>query len=280
MDKRRMCPHCRAFITTDDPTCPYCGERVGPRAIELRNAGEMVAGWIPHARFVTTLLLIVNGGLFLATSMFPGGATNPSVLYFFGAKEGEAILQGHQWWRLITAGFLHGGFAHILMNGWVMIDLGAQVEMVYGPARLIVFYVLTTIAGYLLSLWWSPVLSIGASAALFGFIGAMIALGVANPSSAGRMIRQMYTRWAIYGLAYGFLPVILSVVGIHLPIALDNAAHIGGLAAGFGLGYVAGVPTHSTYAREKFWQIAAGVCILATLVSFYMVYLHFPRQTQ
>ena len=43
MDKRRMCPHCRAFITTDDRVCPYCNERVGPKAMDLRNAGGMIA---------------------------------------------------------------------------------------------------------------------------------------------------------------------------------------------------------------------------------------------
>jgi rhomboid protease GluP len=270
MDKRRMCPHCRAFITTSDSKCPYCGERVGPKAIELRNTGDMIAGLIPHARFVTTLLLIINGGLYLAVSMYPGGATNPYVLYAFGAKLTQAIFQGHQWWRLVTAGFLHGGLTHILMNGWVLIDLGAQVEVVYGPARLIVFYVLTSVAGFLLSSWWSPALSIGASAALFGFIGAMIALGVANPSSVGQQIKKLYLRWALYGLAFGFLPIFQT----------DNAAHIGGLASGFVLGYVAGIPAHSTYARERFWQIAAGFCVLLTLVSFYMVYLHFSDVTR
>ena len=265
-----MCPHCRAFITTNDSKCPYCGERVGPKAIELRNTGEMIAGWIPHARFVTTLLLIVNGGLYLATSMFPGGATNSYVLFAFGAKQSYAIFQEHQWWRLITAGFLHGGLTHILMNGWVLMDLGAQVELVYGPARMIVLYVVTSAAGFLLSAWWSPALSIGASAALFGFIGAMIALGVANPSSVGQMIRKLYLRWALYGLAFGLLP------GFHI----DNAAHIGGLAAGFGLGYVAGIPARSTYSLERFWQIAAGICVLLTLVSFYLAYLHFSDVTQ
>ncbi len=261
-----MCPNCRAFITTSDSTCPYCNERVGPKAIELRNAGEMIGGLIPHARFVTTLLLIVNAGLFLATSMYPGGSGNPSVLFAFGAKESEAIVQDHEWWRLVTAGFLHGGLTHILMNGWVLFDLGAQVEVVYGPARLIVLYVVTSVAGFMLSTWWSPALSIGASAALFGFIGAMIALGVANPSSVGRMIRGTYTRWAIYGLAYGFIPFF------HV----DNAAHIGGLASGFVLGYFAGIPARSTYTRERIWQVAAGVCVAITLFSFYLVYRHFP----
>ena len=265
-----MCPHCRAFITTSDRVCPYCNERVGPRAVDLRNTGEMIAGWIPQARFATTLIIVINVGLYLATSMFPGGTSNPYVLFAFGAKETQAIFQDHEWWRLITAGFLHGGLTHIFMNMWVMLDLGAQIEMIYGIARLIVFYVVTTICGFLLSAWWSPALSIGASAALFGYIGAMIALGVANPSSVGREIKKLYLRWAIYGLAFGFIPIFRT----------DNAAHLGGLASGFILGYVAGIPAHSSYLRERFWHIAAWTCGALTLVSFYEVYLHFPHLRQ
>lgn len=267
MDKRRMCPHCRAFITTSDSVCPYCNERVGPRAIQLRDTGELIGGLIPHARFFTTLILLINGGLFLATSIMSGGTPSNGVLYYFGAKEVEAIVREHQYWRLVTAGFLHGSFMHILMNCWVMFDLGAQVELVYGPARLIVFYFLSTVAGYILSTYTSAALSIGASAALFGWIGAMIALGVVNPSSAGRAIKKTYLIWAGVGLAYGFLSSYI-----------DNAAHIGGLAAGFGLGYVSGMPSHSTYFKERIWQIGAGVCVLLTLLSFYLVYTHFPHQ--
>jgi rhomboid protease GluP len=262
-----MCPHCRAFITTSDRVCPYCNERVGPRAIQLRDTGELIGGLIPQARFFTTLLLLINGGFFLATSILSGGAPSSGVLYYFGAKEVEAIVQGHQYWRLVTAGFLHGDFMHILMNGWAMLSLGAQVELEFGPARLIVFYVVSSISGYLLSTWWSPSLSIGASAALFGWIGAMIALGVSNPSSAGRAIQKTYLIWAGVGLAYGFLSS-----------RIDNAAHIGGIAAGFVLGYVGGTPVHSTYVKERFWQVAAVACAILTLVSFYLVYSHFPHQ--
>ena len=260
-----MCPHCRAFITTSDSKCPYCGERVGPKAIELRNAGEMIAGLIPQARYVTTLLLIINGGLYLACSTFPGGATNPYVLYAFGAKLSQAVFQEHQWWRLITAGFLHGGLTHILMNGWVLLDLGAQVEIIYGPARLIVLYVLTSAAGFLLSCWWSPALSIGASAALFGFIGAMIALGVRHRNPMGDAIRGMYVRWALYTLVLGFL---IS--------RIDNAAHIGGLAAGFCVAYVAETP-RVTGSGETLWRVAAWSCILITLVCFLKMWLWYSQ---
>ena len=60
---------------------------------------------------------------------------------------GQAIFLG-QWWRLVTAGFLHGGLFHILMNSWVLFDLGAQVEQVYGARRMLVFYFVSTVGGF------------------------------------------------------------------------------------------------------------------------------------
>src|ERR1039457_5679401 len=70
MDQRRMCPNCRAFITTHDKVCPYCNERVGPRAAERRDPGAILGGFIPHARFVTMIILTINFGLYLATVVF------------------------------------------------------------------------------------------------------------------------------------------------------------------------------------------------------------------
>ena len=66
MDKRRMCPNCRAFITTDDKVCPYCEVQVGPRAIDRRSPADVLGGLIPHARFTTMLILLLNTGLYLA----------------------------------------------------------------------------------------------------------------------------------------------------------------------------------------------------------------------
>jgi rhomboid protease GluP len=266
MDQRIMCPQCRAFIGSRDRTCPYCGERITPRAVNARNPKEIIAGFIPHARFTTMMILLINSALFVGTTLLSRTVGEQNALYAFGAKFGPAIVQGHQWWRLVTAGFLHGGLLHIAMNSWVLFDLGAQVEEIYGAARLIVFYFVATVAGFALSLWWSPgVLSIGASAGLMGLIGAMIALGVRNPGSAGSAIRGMYIRWAVYILIFGLLP------GFNV----DNAAHIGGLAAGFGAAYIAGMPSRSTSGQETFWRGAAGVCLALTAFSFMAMYLQF-----
>jgi len=265
-----MCPHCRAFITSSDKTCPYCNTPVGPRAIERRDPGPILGGLIPQAHFVTSMILLINFGLYAATALYSARTGNGGwvdidgqTLIAFGGKVRAAILGYGQWWRLVTAGFLHGGLFHILMNSWVLFDVGAQVEQIYGARRLIVIYFASTVCGFLASTFWSNSLSIGASAGLFGLIGAMIAVGVRHKGSFGHAIRGLYIRWAIYGLMIGLLP------------GIDNAAHIGGLAAGFACGYLAGLPSIVENFTEKVWRIASYAALIATGYSFLQMFLWF-----
>ena len=270
VDNRRMCPNCRAFITTDDKVCPYCEVKVGPRAIDRRYPADVLGGLIPHARFTTMMILLINAGFFLATLLYSSRITgqmgldpDQGALLDFGGKSGYDILIRGQWWRLITAGFLHGGIMHILMNSWVLFDLGVAVEEAYGTSRYLVIYFISTITGYLASLWWAPrVLSIGASAGIFGLIGAMIALGVRDRSSRGTAIRNTYLRWAVYVLIIGLLPIF----------SIDNAAHIGGGIGGFIIGYIAGTPRLKG-AGEGFWRGAAIFAAAVTALAFAQMFL-------
>src|ERR1700679_3345335 len=131
MDPRRMCPHCRAFITNKDRVCPYCNEKVGERAVDRRSPGDLLGGLIPNARFVTTILMTINVGMYLLTVIYSMRSGNERAfldldartLVFFGAKFTPAIQVG-QWWRLVTAGYLHGGLIHIFMNSWVLLTVG------------------------------------------------------------------------------------------------------------------------------------------------------------
>ena len=253
-----MCPHCRAFITTDDKVCPYCDTPVGPRAIDIRSPGEALGGLIPQAHFTTVLILLINFGLYVATAIYAsqhgrGGFMDLDTLTLtlFGAKWNIGILHG-QWWRLITAGFLHGGLMHIGMNSWVLYDLGAQVEEAYGTARFLVIYFIAGVTGFFASMMWNPAPAVGASASLLGLIGAMIALGTRSNTNYGRAMRGFYIRWAIYGVALGFLMS-----------SVDNAAHLGGLAGGFAIGYIAGTP-RLVGPSENIWKGLAGLCILLT----------------
>ncbi len=276
MDKRRMCPHCRAFISSSDRVCPYCHEAVGQRAVQQRDTGAVLAGFIPQARFTTIVILVINFGLYFATTLYSLRQGNADAmwnidirtLFDFGARNREAILLGKQWWRLVTAGFLHGGLMHILMNSWVLFDLGAEVEAAYGTSRMLVFYFISTVCGFLASTFFSSaVISVGASAGLFGLIGAMIAFGMQHQSALGAAIRGLYVRWAIYGLLFGLLPFF----------RVDNAAHIGGIVSGFAVAYLAGLPRVSGSLREQFWRGMAAACIVLTVLSFLKMYLWFAH---
>jgi rhomboid protease GluP len=268
-----MCPNCRAFISTSDKVCPYCDVKTGPRAVD-RRASDSGEGFIGGARFTTVLLLLINAGMYIATvvmSIQMGsegiGDVNPIALRLLGAKTGIDIIVRDEWWRLITAGFLHGGIFHILMNSWIIFDVGAMVEEMYGTARYIAFYILSTIGGFLASTFWTPILSVGASAGLFGLIGAMIALGVRSRTPMGSAIRAHYTQWVLYMFLIGLLPFF----------NVDNAAHLGGLATGFALAYAAGTPRLIEDWREKLWRGAAAASIIMTAVAFGLMLLSVLR---
>ena len=263
-----MCPHCRAFITDKDRVCPYCNERVGPRAVETRSDAPLLGGLIPQARFTTVLILLINFAFYAASAIYAMKAgtgdamdLDAKTLYFLGAK--YAVFESGQWWRLVTAGFLHGGLLHILFNSWALFDVGAMVDQVYGTNRMLVIYFLGNIAGYFLSSVWSDqVPSVGASAAICGLVGAMIALGVRHRNPMGDAIRGAFIRWAIYILIMGFI----------IP-HVDNAAHIGGLAGGFVVGYFAGTPRFEGSPTEKLWKVCAWICLFLTALSFLKLYL-------
>jgi rhomboid protease GluP len=272
MDPRRMCPHCRAFITVKDRVCPYCNEALAPKQSGDESAG-LFAGFIPHARFNTVMILLINFGLYIATALFSMNSGNEQAFFnldtrtlvAFGAKYRPFMVQG-EWWRLVTAGFLHGGILHILMNSWVLFDLGAQVDEFYGNSRMLVIYFIGTVVGFMASTWWSPTVSVGASAGICGLIGAMIAYGVRSRTGMGAAIRGMYLRWAAYVLVFGLLTSFT-----------DNAAHIGGLAGGFGVAYIAGTPGRIRSLQEQLWRVASWACILVTAFCFLKMYLWFAQ---
>jgi rhomboid protease GluP len=276
METRRMCPHCRAFITTSDRVCPYCNESVAPARRERAPSGPILGGLIPNAGYLTILILLINSGLYLATALYStkGGSGNfvnldSGTLILFGAKIFHPQLGPPQWWRLVTAGFLHGGILHILMNSWVLFDLGAQVEELYGGARMLAIYFVASVVGFYASSVWAPYTpSVGASAGLFGMVGAMIALGVRYRGAAGDLVRSVYMRYLVYLLLFSLLP------------GIDMAAHVGGLVGGFGMAYIAGRPEYDRSPTERVWQVAAALAILATIYSFLQWYLWFRNVSE
>jgi rhomboid protease GluP len=267
-----MCPHCRAFIDPKARVCPYCENEVGKPASRLEQSGTAFRGLIPQSHFTTIIILTLNFGLFVASMILSmklsggdGGSFSVSgqVLQVFGAKDAYFILHG-EWWRLVTAGFLHAGVFHILMNSWVLFDLGSHAEQVFGTSRFLVIYLISSVFGFIASLFWSPMsLSIGASAAACGLIGAMMAYG---RRSGSQFIWSFYLRWIM----------LIAVIGLLPGFNIDNAAHLGGFAAGFAVGYVAGTPSIGR-SLETAWNLVAGASVAVVAVSFLLAYQSLSR---
>ena len=181
---------------------------------------------------ITTLLLISIAVGFVL-QVFLGDAFTSA-----GANYGPAVFQGGQWWRLVTSMFLHGGIAHLLLNGWGFFQLGALFEVWLGSVQLLLVYFASGIAGSLASAYFGDVPSVGASGAIFGVLGALIAFLLRRHQFLTPQAKSLLFQlvgWAVINVFFGF-----STPGI------DNAAHLGGCAAGFllGLGLREGPHSH------------------------------------
>ncbi len=255
-----MCPNCRAFVTMNDRVCPYCEMQLGPRAVDLRP-NEFVQGFIPQANRSAIIVLVVNL-IFFAGQYFTGGFLG-GALTNAGIEFGPAVAAG-QWWRLITAGFLHGGFLHIAMNSWSLWILVTETEHFYGTFRMAVAYVVSTITGFLFAAFITPhVTVLGASCAAFGLMGTMLALGIRSRTDPlSRAVRNHYGTWLVYG-------IVLSMWG-----GVSLAGHLGGFAGGLAVGLIAGLPGLPGSAREAFWKFAGIGCILLVAFAWYQALTH------
>jgi len=151
------------------------------------------------------------------------------VMVRFGANFGPFTLSG-EWWRLFTYMFLHGGLMHIAFNMWCLWDLGALCESLYGRWTYAAIYLLTGVAAGLASVGWNPgTLSVGASGAIFGLAGALIASFYLGEFSVPRIAIQGTLRSLLFFVGFNVL------FGTMMS-GIDNAAHGGGLVSGLILG--------------------------------------------
>jgi rhomboid protease GluP len=275
----RMCPSCRGLIERNARVCPLCGAATGPlRARGKSDAGSnRIAGIIPIPGTATATLIAVNVALYGLSwylSMVaaaneagasPGfGSIDINVLVRLGAKYGPAIYAG-QWWRLVTAMFLHAGIFHIGMNLWCLFDLGPMAESLFTKSKFIVLYLVTGVVGFLFSLVWSPGgVSIGASGAILGLVGVLIGASF-HHGGLGKTYRAQLWRWVIYIFIFGLF------------FAVDNAAHLGGLASGLLLGYIVPQGEPQTRNEEVLWDILGVLASLIIVASFALMALSMNR---
>jgi rhomboid protease GluP len=273
----RMCPACRALIDRKASRCPFCGVSLKTsRAREGAAPGRVMGGLIPVPSTATSALVAANIALYgvawyltqeVSSAAQPApslGGIDPTVLVRLGGKFGPFIYAG-QWWRLVTAVFLHAGLIHIGFNLWCLFDLGPAVESLFTTQKFIFIYLVTGFFGFVLSLWWSPGLSIGASGAILGLIGVLIGASF-HHGHMGKEYRGQLWRWVIYIAIFGLLGM-----------GVDNAAHIGGLVSGIALGYLIPEGEPDTRSSEYLWNTLAVLSVIIIAGSFALMALQLNR---
>jgi rhomboid protease GluP len=181
---------------------------------------------------VTQLVVGINVAVFVVMMLAGVGMlSNPSGqdLVRFGANFGPLTVSG-QWWRLLTCIFIHGGLLHIAFNMWCLWDLGRLAESVYGHWTFAAVYLISGLSASLASVIWNPfILSVGASGAIFGIAGALIASFYLGEFSLPRAAMSGMLRSVMLFVGYN---LFFGAVIAHT----DNAAHVGGLLMGLLLG--------------------------------------------
>ncbi len=259
-------------------------------AAPVRSSGRMRSFSQAPA---TYLLLGVNIAVYLW--MVHAGVDrltpSPEDLIRFGANNAEAVLLGHQWWRLVTAMFVHVGLVHLATNMWCLWNLGVIGEPLLGFFGVCSVYLLTGAAGNLLSTASNVIqrqygeVGAGASGAVFGLAGILIVLfsnkrlARPRPGFAGIPLRELHAirrsvlSFAGLNLLIGAGTLVRPLMhGIGLDeLRIDNMAHLGG----FGSGLLLGLPLLSqmTSGRVRYLQrqrltFASAFLTLALFASF------------
>ena len=223
-------------LTFGKKLCQWCVQHeAAQRGEEGDDAKQIVmpAPWVRRESSVTLTNVIFGANVMVFLAMVIASKYSMDftgqVMVQFGANYGPFTLSG-DWWRLLTYMFLHGGFFHIAMNMWCLWNLGTLCESLYGRWTYAAVYIITGVAGGLASLAWNPgVLSVGASGALFGLSGALIAsfylgeFSLSGVSIKGTLSSLLF--FAAFSLFFG-----------SVSPGIDNACHVGGLVSGLILG--------------------------------------------
>ncbi|GMW00639.1 MAG: rhomboid family intramembrane serine protease [Candidatus Hydrogenedentota bacterium] len=182
------------------------------------------------------------------------GAFNPprDTLAIFGMYQPAQVLRTWEFWRLMSFGLLHAGIIHLFFNGFAVSQVGPIIESHIGRSRMLVLITLGQLgAAVATHLWYfefrhSNVPTVGASGWLFALIGYGIG-GAQHFGVRGFVMRSFFLQWAMYGFLFGLF------------MGANNAAHFGGFAAGYLLGFVPIRQIPGRFTWNRVWMTAAGI---------------------
>jgi rhomboid protease GluP len=263
-----VCVSCGYLVGVRGDKCCHCGRRnpgLWGWAPALRSLGNDL-GFVP---FVTGtcivmygLTLLASGGGALGGGLFSFLSPSGPALIVFGASGALPVFGLDHWWTVLSAGWLHGGLLHIIFNLMWIRQLGPAVAEMYGPGRMVIIYTAGSVAGFALSsvagemLAFLPIpvlrgadLTVGASAPIFGLLGALVYYGRRAGSSA---VGSQAWNYAVVLFVFGFI-----MRGV------DNYAHAGGFVGG----YLAGRLLDPLTPERVKHMLAAVICLALSVLS-------------
>jgi rhomboid protease GluP len=264
-----VCASCGSLVGVNDDRCYNCGRRnpglwgFGPLLRQFGNdlgfIGLVIYGSV--GLYVATLLFtLASGESLMSQSMFSFLGPSTDATLIFGASGALPLFYFGRWWTLLSAGWLHAGLLHILFNMMWVRQLGPPTAEIYGAGRMVIIYTVSGVTGFLLSsvaglvmprvpILAGGMITLGASAPIFGLLGALVYYGRRGGSS---LIRAEAGGYAL----------TLFVFGLIMP-GVDNYAHAGGFAGGYLAGRLLDPLT-----RERMDHLVwAAACLLLTAVS-------------
>ena len=265
-----VCVSCGYLVGVKDDRCYHCGRRnpgLFGFAPALRSLGHD-AGFVPFVTGfcgVMYVFTLIAGGINLGGGLF--GFMSPAGLSLlaFGASGADPVFGLGRWWTVLSASWLHASLLHIFFNLMSIRQLAPAVGELYGPGRMVIIYTIagvtgfttTSLAGQFLPFPWplgGAPLTVGASASIFGLLGALLYYGRRGGSS---LIRGQVISWAIGMFMFGFI-----MRGI------DNYAHAGGFVGGYLAGRILD-PLRPEQVNHIFIAIIClALSVLSVLVSF------------
>jgi len=269
--EHKTCGSCGHPAGADETTCTRCGAQMGGRlAHRARRMGALF--WTPDTPVVTSLIgitLIATYAVMLLWDRqqhLASGASfapSPLALWRFGSELSTDIEAG-QWWRVLTATFLHVNVLHLIFNVGSLWSVGVYLEDTLGKAKTLALYLLLAVVSAGFSYWWHTHdggigNSAGASGAICGLIGVAIGFSLRHRNAA-RHLRGHYLGWAVW----------IAIIGMS-GWNIDNAGHVGGLVPGLLLGLVVRRRAATSHRAHRAWLAGAVVGLAAVIASYVLM---------
>ena len=256
-----LCYRCGKLNRVDAAECFYCGAR-RPGLWGFGPGIARLMGRLDFAKAVTVVcvalyvvsILLDPGAAFRARNPFDMLAPSSGALIRLGMTGAIPWAAGF-WWTLFTAIYLHGSLLHILFNLLWVRQLAPPVEEIFGAARLVVIFTVAGALGFVLSNAVGVPWTIGASGAIFGLLGAMVAYGRSRGGAFGVAVLRQYGQWAL----------IMFIFGFFMP-GVNNIAHAGGFVGGLLMGLVLALAERRS--ERGVDHLLAAACVAVTVIGF------------